>query len=147
MWSIILAHTFFTVKGAALGFPAAASSRTADVHTGGAAFAVFIVSAVADVAADIGFRASAGVAGHHIGVVVASLGKAAAAGFIFAISALAVHLDALQNAQVVLIVGAVAGVASQIAHRMIFLSCRDAADFPCYLSQMRLGLCNYNFLF
>ena len=106
----------FGVKGAALGLAAGAGTGAADVHAGGGAFVVLIIGAVDHITVDVGLRLGGGSAGGHVAVAFAPLGEAVAAGVAFGVGGGAVHLDLLADAQVVLVVGAVAGVASQIAH-------------------------------
>jgi hypothetical protein len=106
----------FTVEGAALGFPGGAGRGTADVHAGSKAAALLIIRTVDGIALDVGLGLGGAVAGHHIAVVFASLGETAAAGAVFAFGSGAIHADALPDAQIILVVGAAADVASQITH-------------------------------
>ena len=117
-----LLQSFFAVKGAAHGFAAGGGVSAADVHAGGHALAVLIIRAVDGVALDVGLGLGRGVAGDHIAVVFGPLGKAVAAGIVFGVGGGAVHTDPLADAQLVLIVGTAADVASQIAHGKNFLS-------------------------
>ena len=109
-------QSLFGVKGAALGLAAGAGTGAADVHAGGGAFVILIIGAVDHITVDVGLRLGGGGAGGHVAVAFAPLGEAVAAGVAFGVGGGAVHLDLLADAQVVLVVGAIAGVASQIAH-------------------------------
>lgn len=124
-----LLQALFTVVGAALGVLAGAGADAADIHAGRGAFAVLIIGAGAHIALDIRLRLGAGVAGDHIAVVFCAAGEAVAAGIVFPVGSGAFHPDVLPDAQVVLIIGAVAGIASQIAHKKYFLSGRLQAAF------------------
>ena len=112
----------FAVKGAALGLAGGGGTRAADVHAGGHTLEVLIIGAIDGIALDVGFRFGGGVAGNHIAVVFGTLGEAVAAGAAFAVGIGAVHFDPFPDAQLVLVVGAAAHIASQIAHDLIFLS-------------------------
>ena len=125
LWSLpfclqkTLLQALFAVVGAALGVLAGAGADAADIHAGRGAFAVLIIGAGAHIALDIRLRLGAGVAGDHIAVVFCAAGEAVAAGIVFPVGSGAFHPDVLPDAQVVLIIGAVAGIASQIAHKKI----------------------------
>ena len=108
---------FFAVKGAALGLAGGVGGGAADVHTGGRAAVSGVIGAVDHIALDVGLRLSLTVAGDHIAVVFTPLGKAVAAGVVLGVGGSAIHLNALADTQIILVVGAVAGVASQITHK------------------------------
>jgi hypothetical protein len=106
----------FAVKGAALGLAGGAGGGAADVHAGSSTLEIFVIGAIDHVALDVGLGLGLRVAGDHIAVILASLGKAVAAGVVLGVGGGAIHANALADTQIVLIVGAVSGVASQITH-------------------------------
>ena len=109
-------YALFAVKGAALGLTRGVGGRTADIHAGGHALVILIIGTVGNITLDVGFGMGHGIAGDYVAVVFTSLGKAVAAGVVFGVGGGAVHLNTLANTQIILVVGAVAGVTSQITH-------------------------------
>ena len=96
---------------------------TFNVQEDGESVVVSLVEGAVDsIALDIGLGIGGGVAGNHIAVIFSTLGKAVAAGVALGIGAGAIHLDPFPDTQFVLVVGAAADIASQIAHDFIFLS-------------------------